>query len=173
MAEKYRWPLDLPAAKRRTYEIYLELVPSRLRAFPGVRALVGACRAAGLRVAVASSADRGQDRGQLAPDRPAAGDLGLRRNRGEVKAKKPAPDIFLGAAARLGLAPDQCVVVEDALNGVQAAKAAGMRCVAVAQTFPAEQLEGADLVRLTIAQVSVGDLTGVKPDGQVADDCLR
>jgi len=173
VAEKYGWPLDLPAAKRRTYEIYLELVPSRLRAFPGVRALVGACRAAGLLVGVASSADEVKIAANLRQ-------IGLPPETwdcvvtGEtVKAKKPAPDIFLGAAARLGLAPDQCVVVEDALNGVQAAKAAGMRCIAVAQTFPAEQLGTADLVRLTIAQVSVGDLTGVKPDGQEADDCLR
>jgi membrane protease YdiL (CAAX protease family) len=51
-------------------------------------------------------------------------------------------------------------VVEDAVNGVQAAKAAGMRCVAVAQTFPAAQLESADLVRQHIAAVSLADLTG-------------
>jgi beta-phosphoglucomutase-like phosphatase (HAD superfamily) len=46
------------------------------------------------------------------------------------------------------------------VNGVQAAKAAGMRCVAVAQTFPATQLQGADVVRQAIAMVSLADLTG-------------
>jgi beta-phosphoglucomutase-like phosphatase (HAD superfamily) len=76
----------------------------------------------------------------------------------EVKVKKPAPDIFLDTAARLGLAPVQCVVVEDAVHGVQAAKAAGMRCIALAQTFAAEQLRAADLVRPGIADVSVADL---------------
>ncbi len=173
VAEKYHWPLDLPAAKRRTYAIYLELVPSRLRAFPGVQALVGACRAAGLRVAVASSADQVKIAANLRQ-------IGLPPETwdcvvtGEtVKAKKPAPDIFLGAAARLGLAPNQCVVVEDALNGVQAAKAAGMRCIAVAQTFPAEHLGAADVVRLRIAEVTVWDLTGAKANGQVADEPLR
>jgi len=166
VAEGYDWPLDLPAAKRRTYEIYLELVPSRLRAFPGARALVGACRAAGLRVAVASSADQVKIAANLRQ-------IGLPPEMwdcvvtGEaVKAKKPAPEIFLGAAARLGLAPNQCVVVEDAVNGVQAAKAAGMRCLAVAQTFSAEHLGAADVVRLTIAEVTVGDLRNIrsKPD---------
>src|SRR5882672_10953974 len=58
VAEKYHFPLDLPAAKARTYEIYLELVPKQLQAFPGARDLVRACHQAGLRVAVASSADR-------------------------------------------------------------------------------------------------------------------
>ena len=162
VAEKYHWPLDLPAAKRRTYEIYLELVPSRLRAFPGVRALVGACRAAGLRVAVASSANLVKIAANLSQ-------IGLPPEFWDcvvtaetVKVRKPAPDLFLAAAARLGLGPNQCVVVEDAVHGVQAAKAAGMRCIGVAHTFAAEQLGAADLVRLTIAEVTVGDLTGLK-----------
>src|SRR5437764_739240 len=58
VAELYNFPLDLPAAKHRTYEIYLELVPARLEAFPGARQLVNDCRQAGLRVSLASSADR-------------------------------------------------------------------------------------------------------------------
>src|SRR5512137_1411580 len=57
VAEKYGFPLDLPAAKRRTYEIYLDLVPRRLHAFAGAVSLVEACRSARLKVAVASSAD--------------------------------------------------------------------------------------------------------------------
>ena len=78
--------------------------------------------------------------------------------------KKPAPDIFLSAAEKLGLLPAQCSVVEDAVNGVQAAKAAGMRCVAVAQTFPASQLKSADLVRQDIEAVSLADLIGTTAD---------
>jgi beta-phosphoglucomutase-like phosphatase (HAD superfamily) len=58
VAEKYHFPLDLPAAKKRTYEIYLDLVSSQLEAFPGAYRLVLDCRKAGLHVAVASSADK-------------------------------------------------------------------------------------------------------------------
>jgi HAD superfamily hydrolase (TIGR01509 family) len=159
VARKYDWPLDLAAAKRRTYELYLQLVPARLRAFPGAQALVGACRAAHLRVAVASSADEVKITANLRQIGlpPETWDCILTAE--AVKAKKPAPDLFLAAAARLGLRSSECVVIEDALNGVEAAKAAGMRCVAVAQTFPPEQLGAADLVRLTIAEVTVADLT--------------
>ena len=158
VTEKHHFPLDLTAAKRRTYEIYLELVSTRLKVFPGVHELVRACRQAGLRLAVASSADEVKIVANLrqiglAPDTWDAVVTGE-----DVAAKKPAPDIFLAAATRLGLAPAQCVVVEDAVNGVQAAKAAGMRCVAVAQTFPAAQLQGADVVRSDIAAVSLADL---------------
>jgi beta-phosphoglucomutase-like phosphatase (HAD superfamily) len=73
--------------------------------------------------------------------------------------KKPAPDIFLFAAQAIGVEPAACVVVEDAVNGIQAAKAAGMRCVAVAQTFPAERLQEADVVRGGVIDVSLADLS--------------
>ncbi len=61
---------------------------------------------------------------------------------------KPAPDIFLAAAEKLGLEPAQCVVFEDAVNGVQASKSAGIRCMALATRIPEEDLRaaGADFV---------------------------
>jgi putative hydrolase of the HAD superfamily len=79
----------------------------------------------------------------------------------DVVAKKPAPDIFLKAADKLGLRPGQCVVLEDAVNGIQAALSAGMRCVTVAQSFPAERLKAAHVTRPRIADVSMSDLLGV------------
>jgi beta-phosphoglucomutase len=158
VAEKHKFPLDLPAAKRRTYQIYLALVPSRLKAFPGAQDLVRACRGAGLRVAVASSADEVKVLANLEQIGLPATSWDAVVTGEEVTTKKPAPAIFLKAAARLGLTPDQCVVVEDAINGVQAAKAARMRCVAVAQTFAAERLQDADVVRARIGEVSVTDL---------------
>ena len=160
VAEKHRFPLDLPSAKSRTYEIYLELVPKQLRAFPGARELFQACRQAGLRVAVASSADRVKIEANLRQISlpPETWDALVWGE--EVRNKKPAPDIFLTAAAKLQLSPSQCVVAEDAVNGVAAAKAAGMRCVAVAQTFSADRLRQADLVRRNLLEVSVVDLAG-------------
>lgn len=158
VAEHYDFPLDLPAAKHRTYEIYLDLVPSQLEAFPGVLDLVHACRGARLLVAVASSADEIKVHANLQK-------IGLPISSwdavvwGEdLKNKKPAPDIFLSAAEKLGVKPAACVVIEDAVNGVQAAQAAGMRCIAVAHTFPADRLHEADLIREKISDVLLSDL---------------
>jgi HAD superfamily hydrolase (TIGR01509 family) len=158
VAEKYGFPLDLPAAKTRTYQIYLDLVPQCLRAFPGARELVVACRGAGLKTAVASSADpikieANLRRIDLAPETWDAVVTAF-----DVERRKPFPDIFLAAARMLGHAADECVVVEDAVNGIEAAQAAGMRCIAVAQTFAAGKLSGADLVRNTIADITLSDL---------------
>lgn len=158
VAEHYSFSLDVPAAKQRTYEIYLDLVPTRLNVFPGVKELLHDCRQAGLLLAVASSADLIKVRANLETiglpikfwDTVITGE--------DVTHKKPAPDIFLAAAARIGVPPEACVVVEDAVNGVQAAKSAGMRCVAVATSFSEDQLRQADVVRPSIAQVSLQDL---------------
>jgi len=158
VAEKYGFPLDLPAAKKRTYEIYLELVPQRLVAFPGAQTCVRRCREAGLKVAVASSADLIKIEANLRKIGLPPREWNAVVSAEDVTHKKPAPDIFLAAAGKLGVPPDRCVVIEDAVNGVQAAKAAGMRCVAVAHTFPAEKLAAADLVRRALAEVSLKDL---------------
>jgi HAD superfamily hydrolase (TIGR01509 family) len=159
VAQKYQFNLDLPAAKRRTYELYLAMVPTRLVSFPGAQNLVVACRQAGLRIAVASSADRVKIEANLAKIGLPAETWDTVVTGEDIIAKKPAPDIFLYAAAKFGIPPSQCVVVEDAVNGVAAAKAAGMRCVAVAQTFPAPLLSAADLVRPAISDIHLCDLT--------------
>jgi HAD superfamily hydrolase (TIGR01509 family) len=149
-----------PAMKRRVYEIYLQILPGLIRAFPGVHELLRGLQAQGLRLAVASSADRVKVEANL---RAIAVDLsvfGAVVTGEDVELKKPAPDIFLAAARQLGVPPNVCCVVEDAVSGVRAAKAAGMRCVAVEQSFAAALLEPAapDVIRPTLAAVTLADL---------------
>ncbi len=72
----------------------------------------------------------------------------------DVRIGKPDPEIFLRAAEKLGMPPTECVVLEDAVVGVQAAKAAGMKCVALIDTSTAEQLAGADLVVDSLSELS-------------------
>jgi beta-phosphoglucomutase len=71
----------------------------------------------------------------------------------EVAHGKPAPDIFLRAAERLGLPAQRTVVLEDAIAGVQAGKAAGMRVIAIASTLPPERISDADLVVRSFKEV--------------------
>ncbi len=70
---------------------------------------------------------------------------------------KPAPDIFLAAAAELGMPPEQCLVIEDAQSGVQAAKAGGMACIGVARLDDAPLLRaaGADWVVTSLDELPV------------------
>ncbi len=143
VAEKYGVRLNKPGDKARVYEIYLEIIPGRLRPLPGVREFIAAARADGWRLAVATSADRIKMEGNLREiglpeatfDACVAGE--------DIVHKKPAPDIFLLAAQRAGAPPERCVVIEDAVSGVRAAKAAGARCLGLTSSHTAEALRAA------------------------------
>lgn len=67
---------------------------------------------------------------------------------------KPNPDVFLEAAKRLNISPDHCIVIEDSIAGVAAARQAGMRCIAVATTNPTDLLSAADLVVDNLAMLT-------------------
>jgi beta-phosphoglucomutase-like phosphatase (HAD superfamily) len=64
----------------------------------------------------------------------------------DVTHSKPDPEIYLTAAQRLGVSPVHCVAIEDAPAGVEAAKRAGMKCIAVTNSVACQQLQRADLV---------------------------
>jgi sugar-phosphatase len=78
----------------------------------------------------------------------------------DVEHGKPHPEAYLLAAARLNVAPEKCVVVEDAPTGISAAHAAGMRVVALGTTHPQAELGDADVraTRLTDIQISASDM---------------
>ncbi|MCX8199993.1 MAG: HAD family phosphatase [Candidatus Micrarchaeota archaeon] len=61
----------------------------------------------------------------------------------DVVKGKPDPEPYLKAAKEMGVSPEECVVVEDSINGVKSAKAAGMKCIAITSSFPREELVGA------------------------------
>ncbi|MBU4365918.1 MAG: HAD-IA family hydrolase [Kiritimatiellae bacterium] len=143
VAEKYGIVLTMPADKDRTYALYLDIIRGRLHPLPGVAEFVAACRRRGLKLAIATSADRVKLNGNLreiglTPDLFNACVTGS-----EVRRKKPAPDIFLTAARKAHMAPTVALVIEDAPNGIQAAKAAGMRALGITSSFSAAALSAA------------------------------
>jgi HAD superfamily hydrolase (TIGR01509 family) len=76
----------------------------------------------------------------------------------EVARGKPAPDVYLETARRLGADPSDCVAVEDSHNGIRAAKAAGMACIAIPNAHfpPGDAVEEADLVLGGVDELTVG-----------------
>lgn len=134
---------DLAIDKPLTYEIYLEMVKASLQPVAGVHAFLEEARSAGLRLAVATGSDRPKLIGNLDA-------IGLGEDAFEVVVsaeqitrKKPDPETFLAAIGRLGLAPERCLVVEDARNGVLAGRAAGCSVLGITSTLSAEVLRDA------------------------------
>ena len=153
VAEARGIPLDPARDKARTYQIYLEMIRDKLRPLPGVREFVETCRRRGLRLAVASGSDTIKVEANLRELGLPATDFAAIVTGSEVERKKPAPDIFREACQRLGLEPASCLVIEDAVNGVRAAKAAGTRCLALTTSFAPTDLGEADWIAPDLAHV--------------------
>lgn len=132
----------------------LELIRAELRPVPGVEAVLDGLEAAGIPYCLASSGRRERVKFALQT-------VGLLSRFGthwwgaeDVAHGKPAPDLFLLAAAEMGTAPADCVVIEDAEFGVQAARAAGMSVVGFAARTPVYKLASADYVLKDMAELS-------------------
>jgi beta-phosphoglucomutase len=156
----------------RKEELYRAQARKGVTPLPGVTALLEGLHRAGFRQAIGSSAPRVNldlilnllgvahlfDATVSAEDTP----------RG-----KPDPEVFLLAAERVGVPPAHCVVLEDAVAGVQAAKAGGMKCIAARAGghHAAEALRqaGADLVVDTLEQVSVQAVRDLLAEGKSGD----
>ncbi len=146
VAEARGIPMDPERDKARTYAIYLELIKGSLKPLAGVLDFVAECRRRGLKTAVASSADAIKVHGNLTQIGLPAESFNVVVDGTMVTRKKPSPDIFLEACRRLDLHASACLVIEDAIAGVAAAKAAGARCLAVTTSFHAEHLSRADWI---------------------------
>ena len=137
-------------------ERYRELVENRPEAAEGVLSLLHDLKAKGFRLAIGSSAPRANLDVFWRP-------LGLNEyvdacvTKEQVREGKPAPETFLRAAEQLSLRPQCCAVVEDAVHGVQAGKAAGMSVVAVTSTRAREELSLADRVVDSLAELTADD----------------
>jgi beta-phosphoglucomutase len=146
VAEKYEIPFEPEKDKARTYAIYEQITRGKLQPLDGVIEFIERCRKKHLKLAVATSADEIKMRINLR-------ETGLKEelfdtlvNGLDVKHKKPHPEIYLLAASKLGLNPIDCLVVEDAISGMKAAKAAGCKCLAITSNFGAEVFNDADWI---------------------------
>jgi len=150
VAEKYNFPVDIDEVKKITYDIYAKLVEGKLNALPGVFEFIEKAKSKGLKLAVATSADKVKMEVNLKNIGLNSEKFDATVNGLEVENKKPHPDIFLHAANKLGLLPEFCLVVEDAVSGVEAAKAAGSKCLALTTSFKKNELEKADWISNTL-----------------------
>ncbi len=136
--------------------IYREIYAPEIRPVKGLVPLLESLRAAGVRCAVGSSGCRANV--DFVLEKCRIGEFFDARISGDrVTRCKPDPEIYLTAAAALGMAPAECVVFEDAKAGIESARRAGVGCVvALATTLPREVLEretDADVIGATFADL--------------------
>lgn len=148
------------ALSERKEEVYRSLARGKLQALPGAAQLLRSLRAAGFRIALGSSAPQ-SNIDVILESVGIAGLFDATVSANDVTRGKPDPQVFLKAAERLGLPPACCVVVEDAVVGIEAAHSAGMKCVAVTTTHPREKLAAAERVVDSLEELGAGDFTAL------------
>ncbi len=148
---------EIETIAREKEATFRRIIGSDIKPLPGALELVKALNERGVKMAIASST-------VIENIRLIVGSLGIEKyfeaiiTGHDVTEGKPSPQVFLKAAQRLGVEPRNCLVFEDAVAGVKAAKSAGMHCVAITSTHPREKLAEADLVVDSLEEVSVKDL---------------
>ncbi|UCH86523.1 MAG: HAD family phosphatase [Dehalococcoidia bacterium] len=153
-------PAEIERLAQRKEELYREKMEGRVTAIPGAMGLLRRLQQRGRKSAIVSSTTRENVRVVL-------GSLGLESAFEAVVAEedapkgKPDPQGFLVAAEKLGVAGGECVVIEDAPGGVEAAKRAGMRCIGVTTSRAREALTAADLVVDSLEEATVYEFLGI------------
>lgn len=138
-AEKYGVPFD-PKMKEVVYAIYAEILSRHPEAvYEGVLDVVNFVKSR-FRAAVCSAADLTKVEHNLNAIGVTPAFFNALVTGSDVTRQKPFPDIFLKGAELIGIEPSKCIVVEDSVNGIKAAKAAGAVSVGIPSTFPKEKL---------------------------------
>ena len=143
------------AVKQHVYEKYIELADDFVESFAGVRELLEELKNSGYRMAVASSADMIKVEANLKVLSVSDNMFDAVITGSDIERKKPFPDIYLLAAARCNTEPSMCYVVEDAVSGIQSAKAAGMIAIGFTSAHSADELReaGADYIIDSMSEV--------------------
>lgn len=141
-------PEKTEATMNAMYQYYNETVYQELMVHSGAAETIQALHDRGITTALVSSSERKKLLVSLDAAKIPAECFSLILSGSDVTKKKPDPEAYLKAAEKLGKDPKDCLVIEDALNGIKAAKAAGMTCAAVTTSFPEEDLKnaGADMI---------------------------
>jgi beta-phosphoglucomutase len=137
-------------------EFFRKIIQGNARPLPGVVETLGMIRSKGIRQAIASSAP--PENIELLVDTLKLWESFDAIVSGYGLSGKPAPDVFLSAAEAIGIPAELCLVIEDAVTGVEGAKRAGMRCLAVTNTNPAQKLQQADYIVDSLLQIEPGFL---------------
>ncbi|MBY9005923.1 MAG: HAD family phosphatase [Candidatus Lokiarchaeota archaeon] len=136
---------------------YREMVKNKLIAMPGVITLIKELKENSFKLAVATSGP------------PENTDLLLKTiyidqffdqiiTAADIKKGKPAPDIFLMVSKNLNILPKNCLVIEDAPVGIEAAKKAGMKCIALTTTYEVSKLNNADMIIDSLSEINTYDI---------------
>lgn len=149
----------LDRLNREKEEVYRDMYRSKIAPIAGLMELLQAAKKAGVKCAIGSSGCR-ENVEMIVEGLGIADLIDASISGSDVTHGKPHPEIFIKAYEALGLKAEECVVVEDAVNGIVAGVAAGCKCIAVTTTASAETLSeaGASMCFADYSTVTIGQI---------------
>ncbi|MBN2458396.1 HAD family phosphatase [Candidatus Woesearchaeota archaeon] len=155
LVERFSLDVDHKIIAEEKTRIVDERIKKGLPLFEGAKETLNRLKAEGFLIAIGTSSRKESLESSIGPYLP---ELAVDRivTDADVKNAKPAPDIYLKCAEVLGLRPDECVVIEDAKNGITAAKRAGMLAIGITTTSDADVLKDADAIITSITDLDAG-----------------
>jgi len=145
---------DVKIIVQEKEETFRRKAMGKIKPFPGVVRLLNALKKGNFKLGLVSSAPK-ENIGLVLSELNLAGIFNCIVSGQEVSESKPSPQIYLLAAKKLEVPPNDCVVIEDSPSGVKAAKTAGMRCLAITNTHPRQKLAEADRVADSLENVDL------------------
>ena len=153
-------PAELEEMSEWKEQRYRDIVSENLALSPGAERLMAELKKEGFRLAIGSSTPKA-NLDLIFECLNLNNYINAYVTKEDVKNGKPAPDTFIRAAQKLSLLPKHCVVVEDAIHGIEAAKAAGMSVIALTTTRDRGDLSGADIIADSLDELKVEDFVGL------------
>ncbi len=156
VAHKHGVSLDLELSKKRLYELYDDLVRGRLLPMPGVHDFIEECKDRGLKLALTTRADKVKMLTNLREVDLDLDEFDVIVHGGHIPSPGSHREIIQKAADKLNLDPANCLVVEDSIFGIQAAKELGAKSLAITNSFTRDELDdaGADWIFSDLGSVS-------------------
>ncbi len=141
LCRKHNKEASIDSAMRRMYDYYTEYARKELETFPSVHKLLDELKKKGFHLAIASSSSSDKIKISLEAAKIPEDIFDIIITGSHVSEKKPSPEIYFLTMDELDTDPEECIIIEDSLNGIRSAKASDAFCFAVTSSFPKETVE--------------------------------
>lgn len=153
-------PGEIEDLSEEKEKIYRDIYKQEIKLPEGLNALLLEFKLAGIKIAVASSAPK--DNIEFVFENTGIRDLfRIVLTESDIKNGKPDPEIYLKTAELLSIDPGECIVFEDSVSGINSAKNAGMKVIAITTTHPGNELSKADLIINSFLEINLEKLNKV------------
>ncbi len=155
LARIYNLNENIDVLNKKKRELYLKLAKDKLKFIPHVKTLIKQLKKNKIKIALATSARLNIVKKNFSIAKLNGNTFDVIVTKDDIKNPKPSPELFLKAIEKLKIKPNETVIIEDAIKGVEAAKRARTKVIAITTSFSKSKLKQADLIIDSFKQLDI------------------